>query len=83
MLGTTQRSRERRGASPGWAGGADRQTDRQVNRDRQEEADVSIQLEARNSRDGEEASPEAPETQDGMELGGCHGVRDSQEAEPH
>lgn len=32
MLGTTQRSRESSGASPGWAGWTDRWTDRQADR---------------------------------------------------
>ena len=42
MLGITQRSRERRGGSPGWAG----RTDRQVHRDRQRKEIIRVQPEA-------------------------------------
>lgn len=84
MLGTTQRSRERRGGSPGWEGRG-RQTDRCTETDGRKEMLV-LWSEAENSEVGARPPwhllPGNPRDggQDG--AGGCLGVRDHRTPSP-
>ena len=80
MLGTTQRSRERRGGSPGWAGKTDRQTDAQR---KTEEGDVRGQSAAESSEVGGEAWPGPPPWRPGAGRSWGHlGLRDPRNPNP-